>query len=536
MSMRGITMLAIRVLMVLALAVALVSCAPGTDEQPARELVYGLTLVPSGIDPHLHASAEMGIPLRSVYDTLVYRDPETLEFIPGLAESWQIEEAGLVYTFKLREDVKFHDGTPFNADAVRVNIERVLAAGASSLKAAQLLGPVQEVRVNGAFSVSLILSEPFAPLLDGLSQPYLGMASPAALSQWDTETYQLHQVGTGPYRFVEYVFNDRLVLEKNPDYAWGPALVTNRGVPAVERISFRFLTDAATRTLALQSGEVDIVGELLPSDARPLSADGVIQLAAVAIPGQPQQFLFNTNRVPTSSLAVRQALILAADRQAIVQSIFQGFSPVAYGPLSAATLYYDPAVEGRYAYDPVQAVALFNSTGWIDTDGDGWRDDGSAPLVLALVVPPWGQNPDVAQLLEDQWETTLRVQVEIKQVASFPMLSDVANSGEYNLIGINFFGFDPVLLNTFYRSDGRLNWSRYADRELDDWLLAGQRELDEARRPGWYSLIQQRIMDQALVLPIRDYVNLNGVRPGIFGLHYDVQGWFPYLTDLSFGQ
>ncbi len=515
---------------------ALSACHAQPEQAAASELVYGLTLVPSGIDPHIHASAELGIPLRSVYDTLVYRDAETLEFVPGLAESWEISPDGLVYTFHLRHDVKFHDGTPFNADAVRVNIERVLAAGTNSLKAAQLLGPVREVRVNDASRVSLVLSEPYAPLLDGLSQPYLGMASPAALAQWDTATYQFHQVGTGPYRFVEYVFNDRLVLEKNPDYAWGPSVVTNPTVPAVDRIVFRFLPDPATRALALQSGEVDIVGELLPADAQHLSADGVIQLTSVPIPGQPMQFLFNTTRVPTSRLEVRQALILASDRQAIVQSVFQGLSPVAYGPLSASTLYYDTSLQGRYAYDPVQAVALFDSTGWLDTDGDGWRDDGTAPLVLKIVVPPWGLNPEVAQLLEDQWETTLQVQVEIVQVASFPMLSEAAAAGEYNAIGINFFGLDPVVLNSFYRSDGRLNWSHYSDPELDEWLQSAQRELDPMRRSGWYALIQQRIMDEALVLPIRDYVNLVGVRPGVYGLHFDAQGWFPYLTDLSFGQ
>jgi peptide/nickel transport system substrate-binding protein len=522
--------------MVVVTAVSILSLAacqtPSTQEE-VETLTYGLTLVPSGIDPHIHSSAELGIPLRSVYDTLVYRAADTLEFVPGLAESWEISEDGLTYTFHLRDDVTFHDGTPFNADAVRVNFERALSEDANSLRAAQLLGPVERVEVVDEYTVRLVLAEPFAPLMDGLSQPYLGIASPKALSEYDTATYQFHQVGTGPYRFVEYIVNDRLVLERNPDYAWGPSTVTNPGVPDVERIVFRFFTDPPSRALALQSGEADVMGELLPTDARALTADGVIGLEEVAIPGQPLEFFLNTNRAPTSSLAVRQALILATDRSAIVQNVFQGLSPVAYGPLSAATLYYDPAVEGRYAYDPVEAAALFDTTGWVDSDGDGWRDDGGEPLTVDLVVPPWGLAPDVAVLIETQWESTLDVQVEITQVASFPMLIEAANEGGYNAISLNYSGLDPVLLNSFYLSEGNLNWSHHVDRELDSWLIAAQSALDDAERAALYAQAQTRIMDQALVLPIRDYVNLNGYRPAIEGLHFTAQGWFPYLADLT---
>ncbi len=521
--------------MVILLAAALAGCGAPDEKSAADEFVYGLTLVPSGIDPHIHASSELGIPLRSVYDTLVFRDAETLEFVPGLAESWTISPDGLSYTFVLRQDVVFHDGTPFNAEAVRVNIERILDPATNSAKAAQSLGPLVRVEVLDDYRVSLILSEPFTPLLDSLSQPYLGMASPEALAEWDTATYQFHQVGTGPYRFVEYVVNDRLVLERNPDYAWGPPVLSNQGVPAVERIVFRFFPDPASRALALQSGDVQIVGELLPTDARQLVLEDTIQLETVPVPGQPLQFFFNTTRVPTSSPAVRQALIMGTDRQAIAQSVFQGYSPIAYGPLTSATLYYDPAVEGRYAYDPVQAAALFNTTGWVDSDGDGWRDDEGVPFELVLVVPPWGLTPDVAQLLESQWETVLQVQVRIKQVASFPMLSEAADSGEYHAISVNFFGFDPVVLNGFYLSDASRNWSRYADSELDGWLLSAQAETDPERRARYYSLIQARIMDQALVLPVREYVNLIGIQPGLEGLHFDPQGWFPYLADLGLG-
>lgn len=508
--------------------------APETPAQePVTELVYGLTLVPSGIDPHINASSELGIPLRSVYDTLVYREPETLAFVPGLASSWTISEDGLTYTFDLRDDVMFHDGTSLNAEAVRVNFERILNPATASQKAASLLGPVAQIEAREEYQIVITLSEPFAPLMDGLSQPYTGIASPTALSEWDTSTYQFHQVGSGPYRFVEYSVGTELVLERNPDYAWGPSVVQNPGVPEVDRIIFRFFPDPAARALALQSREVDIMGELLPTDARELVAENAIQLETVPIPGQPLQFFLNTQRAPTSSLAVRQALILATNRHEIVQAIFQGYSPIAYGPLSASTLYYDPSIEGLYAHDSVQADALFNSTGWVDTDNDGWRDNEDVPLEIRVVIPPWGLTPEVAQLLEAQWETALGVQVTIEQVASLPALIEAAQTGDYNLISLNFSSLDPIVLNSFYLSNGSTNWSHAADAELDALLLEAQTETDLDRRARLYHQAQTRIMELALVLPIRDYVNLNGVRPGVEGMHFDVQGWFPYLADVG---
>ena len=122
------------------------------------------------LDPHIHASSELGIPLRSVYDTLVYREPQLLGFVPGLAESWEVSEDGLTYTFNLRQDVTFHDGTPFNAEAVRVNLERILDPDTASQKAVFMLGPVERVDVLGEYQVAIVLSSPYPPLLDSLSQ------------------------------------------------------------------------------------------------------------------------------------------------------------------------------------------------------------------------------------------------------------------------------------------------------------------------------------------------------------------------------
>lgn len=531
-----------RLVYVVLLLLALVGCVGQSPPAvPVERMVYGLTLQPSGFDPHIHASAELGIPLRSVYDTLVFRNPETDDFVPGLATEWTLSDGQRVYTFRLREDVTFHDGTRFDAASVVTNFERIFAEETGSQKAAFMLPTFERAEIVDNYTVRIVLSEPFAPTLDSLSQVYFGMASPTALAEHDIYTYQFHQVGTGPFRFVEYIPADRLVLERNPDYAWAPSIYNNQGAPAVERIEFRFFTDPTTRALALEGGDAQVMGELLPTDAERLSGDSSVSVYPVDIPGMPLQFFLNTQAWPTNDLTVRQALLHGTNRNAIVDTIFRGFSSVAYGPLAASTQFYDSSLVGTYPYDFAYARDLLAGAGFVDTDGDEILDLDGRPLKLEVVVPPWGLLPEVVQLLEDQWEA-LGVDVHLNYVPSYPALLSAAEGSiqedgtvvyEYNAIALNDFGADPHILDRFYRSDSAMNWSRVVNTDLDLWLEEAVHTNDAARRRELYTNLQQRIMDLALIIPIRDYVNLNGASARLEGLHFDAYGFFPILNDLG---
>ncbi len=521
-----------------------------TEELPDPTIVYGLSLMPSGFDPHLNASAELGIPLRSVYDTLVYRDPVTGDFVPGLAESWEVAENGLSVTFALRQDVIFHDGTPFNAEAVGINLDRIMNPDNGSQKARFMLGPYSGYDLLDPTTIRLNFSEPYAPLLDSLSQVYLGIASPAQLAAYDSATYQFHQVGTGPFRMVEYIPGDRLVLTRNENYAWGPAFYTQADNP-VMTIIFRFFEDPPTRALALESGEAQIIGEIQPIDAQLLEGNPELQLVPVRIPGQPLQFIMNTQRFPTDSRAVRQALIFGTNRVAITDTIFQRYSPVAFGPLSAVTDFYYEQVTSAYPYDVTQAQNLLNAAGFSEINADGIRfvptsaglqpsgtpaEGGltlsGVPLRLTMVVPPWNLTPQVAQLLQSQWRE-IGIDLEIKQVAGFGQLQEAADEEDYNLISLSFFGRDPSLINQFYQSNGSLSWTGYSDVEMDTYLREGLREIDPPARNGLYAAAQTRILEQALVLPISDYVNLNGAAAQLTGIAFDAQGWYPLLHNFG---
>ena len=492
-------------------------------------LHYGLTLEASGFDPHIHASAELGIVLRQVYDTLLYRHPETSEFVPGLAESWRVSSDGHTYEFTLRQGVRFHDGTPFNAAAVAANLDRIMSKTAPvSQKAQFMLGPYESHEIVSEYLVRIHLTQAYTPLLDSLSQVYLAMASPAALSEYSRNRYQFHQVGTGPFRFIEYLPGDRIILERWEEYAWAPSFFRSLAEDAIEQIVFRFYEDPPTRHIALQNGAAHVMGELPPLNAAALSEDDAIQLLPTSIPGQPLQFLIHTSRAPTNELAVRQALLYATDRRAIAQLIYQGFPPIARGPLSSKTLYYDAHAGAEYDYDPERARQLLADAGYRDDDNDGVLERDGQPLQIEMIIPNWNFLPDAAQLLQEQWRT-VKIRLILQPVPGYTALLARVDEDDYHLAPFNNFGPDPAMLAEYFRSDGNRNWSRYTDAALDDILLRANQTNDTSERDELYSRAQQDIMREALILPLVEFVNINAASRHVVGLRYDSYGWFPLL-------
>ncbi|NLX10024.1 MAG: hypothetical protein GXY36_10245 [Chloroflexi bacterium] len=530
----GVLGLLLVICLLLSAIVLALALRGGPDEtvDEGDKIVYGLTLNPSGFDPHIHASSELGIPLFSVYDTLVYRHPQTLDFVPGLAASWAMAPDGLSWTFELKEGVTFHDGTPFNAQAVATNLDRIMNPEIGSQKARLLLGPYSGYEILGDLTIKLYVSEPYAPLLDGLSQVYLGIASPTALAGQTKNSYQWHQVGTGPYRVSEFVPGDHITLRRSEEYDWGPVFYAPETDAAVDTVEFRFYEDAATRSLALESGEVQVIGELLPTDVELLTGNTALRVYPVPVPGTPQQFFINTQAAPTDDLNVRQALIYGTNRTAIVDAVYQGRSPVAHGPLAAVNPFYYPQVGEMYAHDASYARGLLESAGYLDTDGDGILERDGAPLELTMVFGPWNQMPEVAQLIQSQWRD-LGIDLELIQVPDFPTLLQHAGEGDYHLLAFSDAGVDASVINRFYLGDSASNYTGYSDPELDGWLLEGVRQTSAETRSQLYASAQQRIMEQALVLPIRDFVNLNGATARLDGVIFSAQGWWPLLRNFE---
>jgi peptide/nickel transport system substrate-binding protein len=281
----------------------------------------------------------------------------------------------------------------------------------------------------------------------------------------------------------------------------------------------------------LDGGQATIMGELPPVDARSLTTNSDLRILPVPVPGQPLQFLMNTQEYPTSEQTVRRAILYGVNREAIIDAVFQRFSPIAWGPLSAVTDFYNPAVAGAYAYDANRARALLGEAGLADSDGNGYVEAGGAELELRVIVPTWGQSPEVAQLIQDQLRD-IGLRVTLEQAPTRAALLEAVGKGDYNLVAYYDFGVDPSFLSRYYGSGGVNNFSQYSDPNLDAIMADAVRQTDPGARQSLYAQVQQIVMDQALVLPIRDYVNLNGFNAQVEGLAYDAYGWFPLLANL----
>ncbi len=500
-------------------------------EQPSR-IVYGLTQQPAGFDPHLHQSVISGIPLRQVYDTLLYRHPGSRELVAGLAREWSLSPDGLGLTLQLREDVRFHDGSTLNAAAVAINLARIFAPENPARVDDALRQRFSHSEVIDDFSIRIVLREPWSPLLDALTQPGFAIAGPVALNAWSATRYQFHQVGSGPFLFEDYVPGERIVLRRNPDYAWGPEFYVPPGDNAIEVIEFRFFMDDAARAQAMQGGEVQLMSGLQPRELRALENANGLRPILIEVPGQPLQFVINTRRFPTNVRGLRQALIFSTNRNAIASETGQRIAPVAWGPLAESTFFAYNALRRLYAQDRAQAETLLADAGYQDEDGDGWLELGDVPLQLDLLVPPRDSLPQVAGLLSEQWRT-LGIRSKLIPVPTEAALQEAVREGEYNLVAVGTQGLDPAWLVDYFSTGGPLNWSGFSDAELDGVLNDALVTIEDQTRFSLYARAQQIIMDHALILPLREQVNIVAVADGLEGLAWDASGQIPLLHNLA---
>jgi peptide/nickel transport system substrate-binding protein len=303
----------------------------------------------------------------SVYDTLVRMD-EHFQPQPQLADRWEYR-GNNTWRFALHQGVKFHDGQPFNADTLKATFDRVAQwPGGGSI----LVGPDSFKKVD-EYTVDITSTKPNLRMPEQLTHPTYGVIAPGS----DPAT---KPVGSGPFRFVEYVKNDRLVVERNPDY-WGQKA-------QVQRITFRFMPDNNTRVLALRAGEVDLAYDVPREAAKDLASTPGVKTVTSPV-GAYEALYVNIHGSAPYDLgqdrAVRQALSMAVDRQAIVQSVWQGNAEVSQTMVPAAVLgQYASLVHGQQ-YDPAAARQALDAAGWVP-GAEGIRTKGGRPLHLTLVA------------------------------------------------------------------------------------------------------------------------------------------------------
>jgi peptide/nickel transport system substrate-binding protein len=298
-----------------------------------------------------------------VFESLIFRDTDG-KFYPWLADSWLYAPDGKSLTFKLRRGVRFHDGTPFTSEAVKFTFDSIKNPKLGSKAAIDFLGPYAGTDVIDSHTVRVRWREPFGPALTNLSNPWLlSIVSPTAVRKLGDDGFAQKPVGTGPFKFVEWVPKVRVVLERNEGYRWAPRAFKHQGPARFKRLVIRIIPDASTRVAALEKGEIDVADQVPPVAVRSLRSNGAVNVLIGDVAGIPLSFLFNVAKEPLNDVNVRRAFIHAVNRPAIVQKVLFGTSKAAFGPITPTTPGYWVGVEQMYPYDPERARKLLDDAG-----------------------------------------------------------------------------------------------------------------------------------------------------------------------------
>jgi peptide/nickel transport system substrate-binding protein len=446
---------------------------------------------------------------------------------PALAESWDISDDGLEYTFHLRQGVTWHDGQPFTAEDVLFTFQAVqLEENAIDWRANLMQGdqPMQfEVVDDHTFKV--ILSQPDAAALAAFSIPIVPAHAFDSLNMVDAP-YNTNPITTGPFRFVEWNTGESIILEANPDY-W-------RGAPCLDRIVVRFIEGADNTANAILAGEVDFArvdgADLTPFQDNPAF---VIQEA----PRDLMRYVgFNTRSAIFGDAAVRRALMVGLDREAIIEIAAGGYGTLADSVFNRAVFMYEAGRNAQYPYDPDQARQMLADAGWTDSDGDGILDSDGTPMTMRLVyLGTWSLMRAIAPVVEANWrELGVDVQLTpLDEAAAYEEIYDnVSTEKPYDafLGGWGLFGPEPDHYRNYLATE--TSFFAYANAEVQDLFEQGRRETDPQARYDLYAQIDALLWEELPMIPIYQAVGAWAYRADLNIDAAELNGTF--LTGLKY--
>ncbi|MDR1633856.1 MAG: ABC transporter substrate-binding protein [Bifidobacteriaceae bacterium] len=496
---------------------------------------FGVFMSHSTPDPQAGGGYTDAIIGNNVTDKLTWQDPDSGEITPWLAESWEFNEDITEYTFKLRQDVTFSDGTPFNAEVVKANFDQYV-----------LGDPALDIDPNGApyfpgylgtevvdeFTVKVSFDRPSAGFLQGSSftanyQPgFLALATLAKSAEERTDPKNV--IGTGPFVYEEWIENVRTVVVKRPDYNWAPPALERQGAAYLDKIVFNILPEGSVRTGALRSGEVDAILDVTTTDEGPLAADG-FEIVARQASGSTYYLNLFPGAFPTDDINVRRAIQLGWNREslrktALSDSYTDGTSAVG----DTVNGWVDYSGDGPLRYDPEEAKRLLEESGW-EEGPDGIRvKDGQRLEIkhfgVQNVVPVKAALESIQLDLAD-----IGIDFQINVLAG-PDFSAAMQKGasEYNALSLNRSRNDIAVLNTLYNPT--IDNGAYIDQGFEghDDLVASlsklEQTLDPAERTKYAKAAQDLLIEEyALVVALFNPSQVIAQAPYVHDILFDAQ-------------
>jgi peptide/nickel transport system substrate-binding protein len=508
---------------------------PADKPRDGGELRAAATRDAGTLDLHAIAHGNAQWLGRLIYDNLVYLDDKGA-ITPWLARSWEVSADGKTYTFHLRKDVTFSDGAPFDAEAVRVNLEHMRDPATKSQLAAAYIAPYDHGEVVDPFTFRAHLRQPYQPFLDVLAQSWLAMESPRAITE-HPKTLGDHPVGSGPYIVESYTRQQSLHLVRRKDYHWAPDFIRHAGPAHIERITIDVVPEAITRYTALSSGQYGLLFEAPLQNAAAIRSDPDLVFDSRMRTGVAYRGLtFNTQAAPFDDVRVRRAFTRAVNRDAIVHSI--GFGEIAPKAdyMSANTLDYDPSFRNVLTYDVAAANRLLDEAGWTGRDAQGFRTRGGRRLAATALIADTGNSVPVAVAIQSDVRK-IGFDLELQRLPT-AQLTDRRNSGDYQALGEGvwhtntpdalYIVFDSAEISSAKRIGQ--NSARLRDAQLDSLLEDARRSSDPARLKALYSRAQKRLVELVPAVPLYENDSITARRADLHGVIFDTSHNTPILT------
>lgn len=461
------------------------------------------------LDAHHITDSPSATVAEHIVETLLELTPDG-NIVPKLAESYDVSPDGRVWTLRLRRGITFHDGTPFNAEAVKYNVERIIDP-ANAVTFAFLLDAVSEVRVVDEYTVQLVTEDPFAPMINHLTHSATGMQSPAAIERYG-EDYGLNPVGTGPFVFKEWIAGDQITLVRNDNY-WGNAA-------QVDEVVFRVVPEDGPRMLMVQTGEAHVAVRVPPEMVSVLERDPNINVVRTPSVRVIYVALNNYQKAdgppnPFADVRVRRAVNYAVDNEAINEFILSGVGRAMDAPIAPGVFGYQPIF--TYEYNPERARQLLAEAGY----PNGFRTQLYAPSgrylkdieVAEAIQAQLAEVGIIADIVTMEWATYLDVTGQRAEDNPAPMIM----LGWGTVTGDADYGLYPLFHTDQWVPTGSSR-SFYSNPSVDDLLELARSNPNPSVRQATYREAMAMIMQDAPWLFLHAEVQLTAVRSDVEGV------------------
>ncbi|MDQ1528265.1 MAG: peptide/nickel transport system substrate-binding protein [Actinomycetota bacterium] len=528
----------------LVLASGLVACAGQSGSTVASSKpVYGGTLTylqdrsETCLDPEVGGDIPQAMIGQQVTDDLVYEGPGG-KIEPWLAKSWTVSPNGLTYTFTVRDDVKFTDGTAFNAAAVKTNLDRVVDPKTGSSTDGGYIAPFYaNSKVLSPYVLQVNLKQPDTALLNVLAQGYIGIESPAGIARGQ-EKNCADPIGTGPFKIQSYTPTQQVVLVKNKNYNTAPPGSAHSGPAYLDKIIWKIVPDGTVRYAALTKQQADVIYYPPAQDWKALLASGQ-KILTHERPGSPNGITFNVTKAPLNDVSVRQAIIYASDEATNLKSAYFGTYPYVGSPLVKGTPDYDASLQNAYPASVSKANSLLDAAGWTTRDAAGYRTKNGVELKVTI---PYGSDAgqtaaEDLTLYQDIQASEKKAGINIVlQPIGTAALNNLYSSHDYQtLAGDYWITNTPDVLRTLFSTQALkfygTNGDEYSNPTLDKLLNDALSEQDAAKRTALYQQAQKLVSGAALQLNLYPAQERLAYNANVHGITADYAVGLPDFHD-----